>query len=144
MYLTGSRKHSLDSKVRLTLPADMRREFDEKVCLVPLNDALYGFTREGHRAWVAGFFPDGFNQTSQRDVQLRKGLNARTVTVDIDSAGRIALGKVPEGVRAKLGLAGEVVVVGNDDHFELWNAEKWEKAQADFDDDLEALMYGGM
>ncbi len=144
MYLTGSRKHSLDSKVRLTLPADMRREFAEKVCLVPLNDALYGFTPDGHRAWVDGFFPDGFNQRSRDDVRLRQLLNSRTVTVDIDSAGRIALGKVPEDVRAKLGLAGEVMVVGNDDHFELWNVEEWEKAQEAFDDDLEALMFGGM
>ena len=64
--------------------------------------------------------------------------------MDIDSAGRIALGKVPEDVRVRLGLAGEVMVVGNDDHFELWNVEEWEKAQEAFDDDLEALMFGGM
>ncbi|MEY8436759.1 MraZ family transcriptional regulator [Atopobiaceae bacterium 24-176] len=144
MYLTGSRKHSLDSKARLTLPADMRREFKEKVCLVPLNDALYGFTPEGHRAWVDGFFPNGFDQRSKEDVRLRLVLNSKTVTVDIDSAGRIALGKVPEQDRSKLGLAGEVMVVGNDDHFEVWNVEEWEKAQQAFDDDLETLMFGGM
>ncbi|TGY61402.1 MraZ family transcriptional regulator [Muricaecibacterium torontonense] len=141
MYLTGSRTHSLDSKVRLTLPADMRREFDDRVCLVPLKDALYGFTPEGHQAWVASYFPNGYNPRNPDDIKLRGGLTGRTVTVDVDSAGRIALGKVDESKRKALGLEGEVTVVGNVDHFEIWNTDRWEAAQAAFEENLDSLMF---
>lgn len=141
MYLTGSRKHSLDGKGRLTLPADFRRDFDTKVCLLPLKDALYGFTPEAHKAYVDAQFPQGFSQASRRDVALRRGLNGATVTVEIDSAGRVALSRIAEAERKRLGLEKEVVIVGNDDHFEVWNPSAWEESQASFASDLDALMF---
>lgn len=141
MYLTGAKKHTLDAKERLTLPADYRREFASKVCLLPLKDALYGFTPEAHKAYVESQFPNGFSPTSRRDVALRRGLNGRTVTVDIDSAGRVALSKVADAERARLGLTGEVMIVGNDDHFEVWNTEAWESSQEVFASDLDDLMF---
>ncbi len=99
MYLTGSKQHTLDAKVRLTLPAEFRREFDREVCIVPAASALYGFTPEGHKAWVESSFPNGFNPRSAADDKLRRFLNGQTVHVDIDSAGRIALGKIPEKIQ---------------------------------------------
>lgn len=144
MYLTGSRQHNLDSKVRLTLPAEYRREFSDKVILLPLPNlgALYGFTPEGFEAYVDGMFTDGYNARNPRDVKLRAGLNARATTVDIDSAGRIALGKVDGAAREKLGLVREVVIAGNGDHFEVWNPDRFTAEQESFEDDLEALMFG--
>lgn len=142
MYLTGSKKHSLDSKVRLTLPAEFRREFDRTVVLLPTKDALYGFTPEGHRAYVESMFPDGFKPGDKRQVELKRALNGLSVRVDIDSAGRIALGKVDEKIRKRLDLGQEVMVVGNDDHFEVWNVEAWEKLQASFAEDFDFLMFG--
>ena len=55
-------------------------------------------------------------------------LNSMTTTVEIDSAGRVALGKIDEtarGHRERLGLDGDLMVVGAGDHFEIWNAERW-------------------
>lgn len=134
MYLTGSRTHNLDAKLRLTLPADFRRQFEDKVYLVALPDAVYGFTPEGHKAWVDSMFPEGYNPRSKRDSDLRLAINARTAMVDIDSAGRVSLSKMDEAVLAKLGR--EIEVIGNDDHFELWNAEEWAKQQASFSDEV--------
>lgn len=142
MYLTGSKKHSLDAKARLTLPAGYRREFDAKVVLLPMSDALYGFTPEGHKAFVESQFPEGYDARSREDATLRRLLNLLSVTVDIDSAGRIALGKVPEADRERLGLKGEVMVVGNDDHFEVMSVEAWEALQTDSASLLDALMFG--
>lgn len=142
MYLTGSKNYSLDAKLRLMLPADFRREFDDKVCLVPLPEALYGFSPEGHKAWVMSFFPEGFNPRNRRDRDLRRHLTSSTVTVEIDRSGRLALSKVPAEQREKLGLEREVAVVGNDDHFEIWDARRWEQEQSDFsNDDLDKLMF---
>lgn len=134
MYLTGSRTHNLDAKMRLTLPADFRRQFEDKVYLVALPDAVYGFTPEGHKAWVDSMFPEGYNPRSKRDSDLRLAINARTAMVDIDSAGRVSLSKMDEDVLAKLGR--EIEVIGNDDHFELWNAEEWAKQRASFSDEV--------
>ena len=134
MYLTGSKTHNLDAKMRLTLPAEFRRQFEDKVYLVALPDAVYGFTPEGHKAWVDSMFSEGYNPRSKRDSDLRLAINARTAMVDIDSAGRIGLARMEEGVLDKLGR--EIEVVGNDDHFELWNAAAWKKQQEDFSDEV--------
>ena len=64
--------------------------------------------------------------------------------VDLDSANRIALGKLDvakAGKRAALGLEGEVMVIGNGDHFEVWNAETWRKEQAALESDLDSLLF---
>ena len=97
MYLTGSKTVSVDAQGRITLPADYRDDFKEsgnKVCLIYVKGALWGFTPEGHKEWVESCFPEGFNPRSKKDKALRLGLNAKTVTVEIDKSGRVALGKI--------------------------------------------------
>lgn len=141
MHLTGAKEHRIDAKMRLTLPADVSRAFDDKVCLVPIKDVLYGFTPEGHAAWVKQCFPDGYNPRSRDDVELRRMLNSATVTVDIDGAHRISLGKLPERVLAPLESERRVVVVGNDDHFELWTPEDWQTEQESVADRIDQALF---
>ena len=147
MYLYGSKRFNLDAKARLTLPANYRKEFGgNQLLLVPLKDALYGFTPEGFGKWVNSFFEkDGkkFDAGNRKHVELRRMLTASAVPLDIDSAGRIALGKIDASARARLGLEREVTVVGVEDHFEVWNTARWEAEQADVADKLDALMFGG-
>lgn len=143
--LTGTFQRSLDSKSRFTLPAEIRKELSDQVCLIPLSGVLYGFTPEGFRAWVNSQFEhDGktFNPSSRRDVRLKLGLTSRAKTIDVDSAGRIALGKVGAEVLAKLDLGRDLCIIGADDHFEVWNAEKWAIEDALLDADLDDLMFG--
>lgn len=124
MYLTGTYRHSLDAKRRLTLPAAFRGSFDNVVCVICAGGRLWAFTPEGHRAWVQSFFPNGFRSGNQHDEQTRFKLNANTTTVDIDSAGRIALGRLSPRDLEKCGIEKEVCVVGNEDHFEIWSAPR--------------------
>ena len=141
MHLTGNRRHSVDAKLRLKLPADFRREFEGQVCLLPLNGTLYGFTPEGHAEFVAGFFPGGFNPRDREQEARRRLLNASTVTVDIDSAGRICLGKVPEAYRPWVKAGKPVVVVGNERRFEIWDDESWAAMEKEMLPKLETLLY---
>jgi MraZ protein len=142
MYLTGAKQHRLDAKARLTLPAEFRKDFQDKVLLIPMSETLYGFTPESHREWMTSVFPDGINPRDKAQQQLARILNSSTVTLDIDSAGRIALGKVPQKVRDKFQLTDEITIVGNGDHFELWNTQVWDAQQEEFGaENLEALMY---
>jgi MraZ protein len=143
--LTGTFQRTLDSKVRTTLPAEFRKEFDGKVCLIPFDGALYGFTPDGFKAWVDSLFErDGkhYDPRNKNDVRLRKGLTALCQTVDVDAAGRVALGKLGAKTLQSLGLGHDVTVIGADDHFEIWDAEKWEAETTSFEDDLLELMYG--
>ena len=143
--LTGTFQRSLDSKSRFTLPAEIRKELTDQICLIPLNGVLYGFTPEGFKAWVNSQFDhDGktYNPRDRRDVRLKLGLTSRAKTIDVDSAGRIALGKVGAEVLAKLGLGRDLCAVGADDHFEVWDAEKWAIEDALLDGDLDDLMFG--
>ena len=141
MYLTDHYNRNLDAKARLTLPADFRKQFDDKVCLVPYNGALCGFTPEGHQAWLTSFFPDGFDPKDRKQYNLRRMITSNTTTLDIDSAGRVALGKVNDQIIEKLELGDKLVVVGNVDHFEIFDLSRWEEKQADADEDLDALLF---
>lgn len=143
MYLTGSKTVSVDAQGRITLPADYRDDFKEsgnKVCLIYVKGALWGFTPEGHKEWVESCFPEGFNPRSKKDKALRLGLNAKTVTVEIDKSGRVALGKITPSDLEKLSLGREAVVVGDADHFAVYNTEAWAAKQAELDVDIDALL----
>ena len=149
--LAGSYPMSVDSKARVTLPAVFRKQLvdgDKKtIYLVPLNGCVNGFTPGGFEAYVDGLFEYGdhhFDPRSRDDVRLKRGLWARAVEVDIDSAGRVALGKLDvakAGTRERLGLTADVTVVGAGDHFEVWNTEKWDATQESLEDDLDALLF---
>ena len=70
----------------------------------------------------------GLNPRNREDNDALLYINSMTTTVEIDSAGRVALGKIDEtarGHRERLGLDGDLMVVGAGDHFEIWNAERW-------------------
>ena len=148
--LTGAYPMSVDAKGRVTLPAVFRKqlvdETNKTILLVPFDGCVNGFTREGFKAWVDGLFEYGdhhFDPRNRKDVMLKRGLMGSAVEIDVDSAGRVALGKldVKPGTREKLGLVADVTVVGADAHFEVWNTEEWNKQQADFEMDLESLLY---
>lgn len=149
--LAGTYPMSVDAKARVTLPAVFRKQLvdgDKKtIYLVPLNGCVNGFTLEGYEAYVKGLFEHGdshFDPRKRDDDRLWRALWARAVEVDIDSAGRVALGKLDTGrpgLREELGLTGNVTVVGAGDHFEVWNTETWNATQESLEADLEALLF---
>lgn len=151
--LVGTFPMSVDSKARVTLPAAFRKEMcagDSKtIYLVPMKECVNGFTRESYEAWVISLFDnkgEGFDSRSEHDVKLKRMLTSRTVPVDVDSAGRVALGKLDadkkRATRERLGLTDEVTLIGADDHFEVWNTKTWDDMAASSDDEFEDLIFG--
>lgn len=150
--LAGSYPMSVDAKARVTLPAVFRKQLvdgDKKtIYLLPMKECVNGFTPAGLEQFIDGLFiergENRFDPRSRRDVQLKTRLWASAVEVDIDSAGRVALGKLDgtkPGTRKRLGLTADVTVVGAGDHFEVWNTEQWNATQESFEDELDALLY---
>lgn len=84
--LTGQYQRSLDSKIRVTLPAPQRKQLGDVVILLRRQDALYGYSPEAYEAWIASL---NLNPRNRDDVTALRMLNAAATTVDIDSAGAL-------------------------------------------------------
>lgn len=147
MSLTGTYPMNVDSKTRVTLPSIMRKTIGKTVTLLPFNGCVYGFAPEDFEDFVQMSLNSGdhvFDPRSRADARLERGLRGSAVTVELDSAGRIALGKLDiakPGRCEALGVTGDVAVVGNGSRFEIWNAEKLAAEQESFEEDLEALYF---
>ncbi len=145
MFLTGTFERNLDAKGRLSLPASLRKDLGEDrvyVMAAPEADAnaLFVYTQASFQAWVEDVFEShgGYNPRDKKDVKLRRLLNAAANAIEIDSAARVSL---PEQLRSKKGIGREVTVVGNTDHFEIWDRASWEGMNEESQDDLEALLF---
>lgn len=125
--LVGEYRHKLDSKGRITLPSAFRKVLptDLKVAISPQDDeCLYVFEPDGFSAWVDSLFgEEGYNPNNRKHVMFRRVLNARAKDAQIDAAGRISISAEQ---REAVGLEKDVVLAGNTDHLEIWDAKRWD------------------
>ncbi len=142
--LRGEYRHKLDAKGRLSLPSAFRKALpkDLVVTLSPEKDCLFAFASENFDAWVMSLFDNvgGFQPGNKEHAHARRLLNSRAKAVELDGSGRIGLSA---DQRASVDLDKEVVLVGDADHFEIWNAKRWDETAAQMDDDLSALFSFG-
>ncbi len=129
----GDFRFKVDAKGRVALPAKFRKVLSSSLIVScdPEENCLYVFEPDSFNQWVTKLFVDRFGEydTSNRThVRLRTKLNANCESVDVDSAGRIVLAAK---MREVVGIEKDVAVVGNDDHFEIWDAEKFDETMED-------------
>ncbi len=126
--LVGEFRHKLDAKGRLSLPADFRRELPETLMVTqsPTDDYLMVYDVEGFGAWVEQLFEKdgGYSPRDPKHIAFRRVLNSRAKRVEQDGSGRIG---ISAELRTIAGLEKEVVLVGNTDHFEIWDAKRWDE-----------------
>ena len=127
---TGEYRHSLDPKSRLVLPSEIRAMVEEGAVVTKsmVGRYLVGFPRAGFDQ-LAGQLAETVAKDPQRRVVERRWFAAaRPVTPD--RAGRIL---IPQTLREHAGLETEAVIVGVNDHFEIWDAARYdaEDARAD-------------
>ncbi len=134
LNLVGEYHFKLDAKGRLSLPSAFRKVLSKNlmVTLSPKGDCLYVFEPDGFGAWVNSLFEHngGFNPSSRKQVAVRTMLNSRARAVEVDGSGRIG---IPAPQRADASLDKDVVVIGNTDHFEIWDAKRWDEFAASVD-----------
>ncbi len=87
---------------------------------------IFGF-REND--WAQAVAPElsrpFFSDEKGRDLRRKIGANA--LVVDLDSQGRFVM---PENMALFAGItSGGVTLIGAGDHFEIWNANAWEKCR---------------
>lgn len=132
--LIGEYRHKLDAKGRLSLPADFRKVLKQDLMVSPdpKDQCLYVFETEAFTAWVDSLFESkgGWSPSNSVMVAQRKVLNSRAKKCDIDNSGRIHLSQV---LREQVGLDKAVAIIGDTDHFEIWDAQRWDDFCAEVD-----------
>lgn len=126
MPLTGTFQRSLDDKQRLSLPKTFRDDLISK-------DAPGLFLAPETDQSLSLFSADIFNRRAQRleqdpTVQGRaknylRLYYSQAEQVEPDSQGRI---RIPERLLKFAGVTQEVVLLGVNDHVELWDFGRWE------------------
>ena len=121
--LCGSYQAKIDEKFRLKIPARLRKDLPET------EDSMYYVTSED--GLCAQIYPipsweriaQKFEQTPRMDpakLKLQKFTSYYGVLTPIDPQGRIV---IPQALREDAQILGDVVVMGKNDHLEVWNSE---------------------
>jgi MraZ protein len=120
--LTGTYPTNLDDKKAMTLPKALREQLGgESVLVTPGPDECLWITDQTHLDRLAEKLEH--SAAREADVRVFKRLYyAQTEKAALDADGRVT---VPERLAQFAGLHQEVVLIGIDDHFELWDAAKW-------------------
>ncbi len=143
----GSTVATIDEKGRLKVPTDFRRLLEERfgsdffVTSVGGDRALlYPLpVWEEIEAKLANL--PATDPTRQRYLERVNYFGAQ---VRLDSQGRLV---VPQILRERAAIAGEVIVMAEIDHLELWNRERFERKLADepfTDENFRALAERGI
>ena len=119
---TGEYRHTIDVKGRLAVPARFRSELagEAHVCRW-LDGCLAIFPKA---AWEALSAQIGSlaRVGDTRARELARSVFASAFPVELDGQGRVLL---PANLREQVGLGTDAVVVGLNDHVELWAPERW-------------------
>lgn len=141
MPLTGTYERALDQQSRVAIPKAMRQEF----CCQEGDDELKRlFLTPGFDGVLNLYCPSVFEELGRARTSAVGGAEAvrkfarlfyaRAYPVEWDGQGRI---RIPEPLMAFADLQGAVVLVGVNDHVELWAPQKWsrylEEGTAEFD-----------
>jgi MraZ protein len=132
----GQFEFALDAKNRLTVPARFRGELSGGIVLAkgldPCVSVFPGKAWDGFIERALG----GRDPFSQETRRLQRFFHATAFESKLDSAGRIML---PQTLIEHGGLGKDVMIVGNLDHVEVWQRERWREHEADITENAEPM-----
>lgn len=130
LVFTGTYSHSIDSKNRLAVPADVRNRLRWEAATPETPVYVYVTLGEGQTLYL---YPE--KQFEKRAEQLddsemdadelleyERLLFSLAARCELDAQGRI---RIPENLLQMARLGSEVVVIGVKDHLEIHNREAW-------------------
>ena len=123
MLLTGTYRRTLDDKLRLSVPKQLRELLtDSNLFLTPGTDkALFVYT--GETLEGIGNMLSNLSPAAKETRAFSRLFYAQAQPADMDKQGRLRL--TPE-LSKLAGLENEVVIVGVKDRLEIWNAAGWD------------------
>jgi MraZ protein len=126
-FYAGEFRHFIDEKNRVTIPARWRREGVDEFIILPEANHQFLVVMSAEEFSRMSVAAESNSNVSARDrrVFLRQ-LHSRAQHGATDRQGRLLL---PEELCKKIGLKGEVALVGGRGRFEIWNLQRWKRAQ---------------
>jgi MraZ protein len=123
----GEFRHVMDGKNRITIPSWWREDEAQEFIILPepQGQFLLVMSPEEFARMSAQAGSDSTLSARDRRVFSRQ-LHSRAEHGASDRQGRMVL---PEHHCRQLGLKGEVALVGGRGRFEIWNLQKWKRAQ---------------
>ena len=130
MFL-GEYEHSLDSKQRLAIPAEIREQWKPErhgsmLIAAPGQTGGLWLWPEKKFEEYADRIESGL-MTADEVARSNRRLFSRAARVPFDSAGRI---RIPDRLLADYGLSESVVILGVRDHLELFTPDQRAKEMA--------------
>lgn len=133
MFFIGKYYHNLDDKSRIILPSKLRDKLGSTVyCTLGLDKCIAIYPEESFLAIVQNLSQLSNLQKDQREY--KRAFFANSIECEIDKQGRIQLTK--EALE-KVGITKECVIIGIEDHVELWDKQKYLDVEANDDANYE-------
>ena len=126
MAFRGHFEHALDAKNRLNVPAKFRAAFSSGVVLAKgLEPCVAVWAPDTFERWTESFLSN-LNPVSPERRKLTRYFAGSSFDAELDSAGRVTLNNA---LIEHAGIQKEIVVVGNLDHIEIWDRDRWNEDQ---------------
>ena len=120
--LLGEFEHTIDDKIRLTLPARFRDTFAGGVVVTRgMDGCLYVFPREQWRDSIESRL-EALDPLSREGRVMHRFFFSAASEDELDKQGRIM---IPPALAEHASLGREVVVAGVRDHLEIWDRAQW-------------------
>ena len=131
-------EHSLDAKHRLVLPSSFRKILGDQVYVAPMDNTLGVYSVDEFEAVAARLLDQV--RTKEAVPLSAVAFASKSVISTIDKAGRIT---IPERLRSYANLNDEVIVAGVLTHVQIWDRDRYEAMQDQFDDVVEDQFQNG-
>jgi MraZ protein len=131
----GEYKHNLDSKGRIIIPSKFREELHTTFILTRGLDGC--LTIYSLKQWEKLFEEVNKLPTTKKAArQYVRMLTSTATECTLDSQGRIV---VPSFLSKPVNITKECVVIGANDHIEIWDKQSWENYYVDASNSFEEV-----
>ena len=116
--MTGEYQHTIDTKGRLFIPANLREELGDTIYVtISIERALAVYSEDAWREKE-----EKFNALPSAQARRIRPLFVNAAKCVLDAQGRIL---VPQKLRNFAGLKKNVMVLGVSNHAEIWDQAEW-------------------
>ncbi len=122
----GEFEYKIDQKGRVPFPPRFRRELKDGVVLTAgIEKCITAYPLSEWKKVAAALDSSPLARSKVR--KLTRAIFATAYHLGLDGQGRVAL---PVSLRQHADIGDELVVVGANNYFELWNKQQWELEKA--------------
>ncbi|MCR5805508.1 MAG: division/cell wall cluster transcriptional repressor MraZ [Oscillospiraceae bacterium] len=127
--LMGTYNPTLDAKGRMAFPSKLREQLGAGfIVTIGLEGCLYAYSAE---EWE-NFCEKLRSVTGPVGKQAIRKYMANSIEADCDKQGRMS---IPQNLREHAGLSKDLVVIGNINHAEIWDAQRYAEQDSKFSDE---------